>query len=302
MTEAKWIHLSEEPHGVKKLLLTRSQKIPMIHRSVTKLSRCISTMPQSVSPIIGLLLTLLFVVSCQTPLAVKQIQAKNPLAKNAAKTPVEIVDVWNSCAQTTSEGKMMRGMVGRVHFYDGSKKSQAVKVEGDLTVFVFDGNENDPAHTKPIKVFQFEAETLNQHYSHQEPLGHGYNFFLPIDEIGGEEKPLCIMVRFDDKLNDTKLDDMPLMAQPVNTILAGRKPQTPAESTVKEFLESRSLLAETNRTTMAQNDSSIQQAGYISEINNADPEKPKVATIPLNTEMTKRLIEVRETAPVSMPW
>jgi len=256
-------------------------------------------MPQSVSLTLVALLSLLFVLGCHTPLAVKQIQAKNPLAKNAAKTPVEIVDVWNSYAQTTTEGKTMRGMAGRVHFYDDPRKGRAVKVEGDLTVYVFDDNETDPARTKPLKVFQFKAETLAQHYSHQKPLGHGYNFFLPIDEIGGEEKPLCIMVRFDDKLNDTKLDDMPLIAQPINTILAGRKPQTPTEPTIREFLESRSLVAEANRTLTAQHDSSIQQAGYIKENTDAG-KKSRVSTIPLNNDMTRRLIEVKENVPNSL--
>ena len=124
-------------------------------------------------------------------------------AKNAPKTPVEIVNVWNSYAQTTSEGTVMRGLAGRIHFYDNQQKNQAIKVYGDLTVFVFDGSETDPTHTKPLKVFQFKADTLDKHYSHQKPLGHGYHLFLPIDEIGGLEQSLCMMVRFDNRLDES---------------------------------------------------------------------------------------------------
>jgi len=116
------------------------------------------------------------------------MQARNPLAKNAAKTPVEIVDVWNSYAQQMPDGTIIRGMAGRVHFYDNPNRRQAVKVDGDLTVFVFDGRETDPSHAKPLKVFQIEADTLDQYYLHQEPFGHGYNFFLPMDEIDGEDE------------------------------------------------------------------------------------------------------------------
>ena len=254
-------------------------------------------MPRSVQIAIGILLPLLFAAGCHTPLAVKQMQAKNPLAKNAAKTPVEIVDTWNACVQTMPEGKVVRGLAGRIHFYDNQKKHQAIKVDGDFTVYVFDGNENDPAHTRPLKIFLFEADTLEQHYSHQKPLGHGYNFFLPIDEIGGEEKSLCLMVRFDDKLDEMS-GKLPPMAQS-NTILPGRKPQTPTEPTIRDFLESHSLMAETSRSLARQNNSVIQQTGYVMEASNSMSEKSKISTIPLNNNMTRRLIEAKDVIPVT---
>jgi len=242
-------------------------------------------MPLSVQKIIGVLLPLLFMFGCHTPLAVKQMQASNPLAKNSAKTPVEIVDVWNTCAQTSADGKIIRGMAGRIHFYDNSRKSQSVKVDGDLTVYVFDGNETDPAHTMPLKVFQFKADTLDQYYSRQKPLGHSYNFFLPMDEIGGEEKSLCLMVRF-----DNKLDDSFIPPKPTNIMLAGRKPQTPTEPSTREFLESRSILAEANQSiTTAFDSSAVQQVAYITEKQNNEPANSNVSTIPLNSSMTRRL-------------
>jgi len=246
-------------------------------------------MPQSVQPPLGVLLLVLFVFGCQTPLTVKQMQAKNPWAKNTAKTPVKVVDVWNSYAQTTADGKALRGLAGRVHFYDNSRHNRAVKVDGDLTVYVFDGNETDPAYTKPLKIFQFKAETLSQHHSHHKSLGHSYNFFLPIDEIGGEEKPLCIMTRFDDRLEE----DTFVMSPSVHMMLAGRKPQQPSEPSIREFLESRSLLAEANQSIAAPYDSAIQQVGYVAEKQNVEPEKTRVSTIPLNGDMTRRLIEAK---------
>ena len=242
-------------------------------------------MPQSFQVSIGVLLCLLFVSGCQTPLTVKQMQAKNPLARNAPKTPAKMVDVWNSYAQVTPDGTVMRGKAGRVHFYDDHGGDRAVKVDGDLTVYVFDGNETDPAHTKPLKIFQFKADTLEKHYSHQKPFGHGYHFFLPMDEIGGVEKPLSIIVRF-----DNRLDEMFVMSQPVNTVLAGRRQEQPTEPTIREFLDSQSLLAETNRSlTTAHNASAIQQVSYITETTQAKSERLRVSTIPLSDGMTRRL-------------
>jgi len=277
---------------VLKIALDATEKNPDDSPLIRRVSELHEIMPQSVQSSIGVLLFVLTVSGCHAPLAVKQMQAKNPWAKNTAKTPVKVVDMWESYAQTTGDGKVMRGMAGRVHFYDNHQGNRAVKVDGNLTVYVFDGNETDPTRTKPFKVFQFKAETLNKHYSYQKPLGHGYNFFLPIDEIGGEEKSLCIMARFDDRLEE----DTFVMTPSVSTTLAGRKPQQPVEPTIREFLESRSLLAEVNQSITAQYDSAIQQVGYVIETKSVEPEKSRVSTIPLNSDMTRRLIEVKTSA------
>ena len=242
-------------------------------------------MPQFVKISVSVLAILICIAGCHTPLSIKQMQAKNPIAKNAPKTPNKMVDAWQSYAQTTADGKIMRGIAGRVYFYEDHKEEQAVKVDGDLTVYIFDGKETDPTYTKPEKVFQFKADTLPKHYSHQKPFGHGYNFFLPMDEIGGEEKSLSIIVRF-----DNRLDDMFVLSKPVNTVLAGRKPQQQAKPTIREFLDSQSLLAETNRSiTAALNASSIQQTSYIAEKTEVEQERSKVSTIPLNGDMARRL-------------
>jgi len=245
-------------------------------------------MPLSGRELIFVLACLLCASGCHTPLAVKQMQAKNPFAKNSPKTPIKVVDVWQSYAQTVSDGTVMRGMAGRVHFYDSPKEDKTVKVDGDLTVYVFDGNATDPAHTKPLRIFQFKADSLDKHYSHQKPIGHGYDFFLPIDEIGGVEQPISIIVRF-----DNYLDDKFVMSQkPVNTVLAGHRAVQPTDPTIREFLESQSLLAEANRSiTAAHNASAIQQVTYLTETPTVEPERPRISTttIPLPSGMTQRL-------------
>ncbi|MDR0335790.1 MAG: hypothetical protein LBI18_01730 [Planctomycetaceae bacterium] len=258
----------------------------------------------SISKIINFLfLVLIFatVFGCQSNLTVKRIQAKNPLAKNSAKTPTKMVDVWNTYAQTTPEGKVLRGIAGRIHFYNDYKKKQAVKVDGNLTVFIFDGNEKNPAHAKPLKIYQFRSETLDKHYAFKKPLGHGYDFFLPFDEIGGEEKNLCVMTRFDDRL-----EDMLVLSHPVVTVLQGSKREVPAsENAIQEFLANNSILAKANRELAEQAiPSDIRQVGFEQEQINAQkteqqqfeqktlgkPERP-VSTIVLNDSMTRRLVQ-----------
>ena len=241
--------------------------------------------PRSVHVSVSVLVFFLLVCGCNTPLSVKQMQAKNPLAKNASKTPIKIADAWNTRAQSTPDGTVIRGLAGRIHFYDNHKEEQTVKVEGDLTVYVFDGHETDPVNTKPLKVFRFKADTLDKYYSHQQPIGHGYNFFLPMDEIDGEEQSLCLIVRF-----DNRLDGNFIMTEQTSTILAGRKPERSVEPTVREFLDSQSLVAENNRNiVVGQHASAIQQVAHITETTIAEPQRTRTETIPLNSNLTRML-------------
>jgi hypothetical protein len=77
--------------------------------------------------------------------------------------------------------------------------------------------------------------------------------------------------------------------------LAGRKPQTPSDPSIREFLESRSILAEANQSISSHFDSSIQQVGHVVEKQEPAAKKSKVSTIPLNGDMTRRLTEAKET-------
>ena len=202
------------------------------------------------------------------------------MAKHVPKIPVEMIDTWRSCDHIAEDGTIIRGMAGRVLFYDDNKQTMPIKVDGDVTVFVFDAHEQEPEHAKPMKVFRFRADTLEQYYSHQKPLGHGYDFFLPMDVLGQDEKPLHIITRF-----DNSLDGMFLVARPVNSMLAGR---IPTEHIPVEYWQT------------AGQHSTIQQVSHFSEQQaDGDPkpnsvqhtENRRVSTIPLNSSMIRRLKE-----------
>jgi len=205
----------------------------------------------------------------------KRMQAKNPLAKNSPKSPTKMVDVWNTYAQTMPDGPPVRGLAGRVYFYNDGKKKQPVKVDGSMTVFVFDADQKDPLHSKPIKVFQFKPETLGKHYSFKKPLGHGYDFFMPFDSIDGVERPLCVIARFDDALEGTLVAN-----QPVNVLLKG----TRSEPAIQDVSIQASNLPEI-----------IEQVSHTVAVSGPDS-KPEVSrnvsTITLNDHLTRRLAMV----------
>ena len=216
-----------------------------------------------------IIVTCLLFSGCQS---YKRMQAKNPLAKNSPKSPTKMVDVWNTYAQTTPDGPPVRGVAGRVHFYNDARKKQAVKVDGSMTIFVFDGDQKDPAHAKPIKVFQFKPETLNRHYSFKKPLGHGYDFFLPFDSIDGVERPLCVIARFDDSLEGTLV-----VAHPVNVLLKGSRSEPAIQNVMMQASTSQG---------------GIEQVSHVTPLEPPKPETTRnVSTIMLNDHLTRRLAQ-----------
>lgn len=240
-------------------------------------------------PIIILACALL--TGCQSNLQMKRIAAKNPMSKNVVKTPTKMVDVWKTYAQTTPEGKAMRGIAGRIHFYGDSKRKRSIKVDGSLSVFVFDGDEKDPARAKPLKIYKFGPETLPKHYAYKKPLGHGYDFFLPFDEIGGEEKTLCVMARFDDQL-----EGQLVMTQPVNTILKGSSralEKNSPENLLQEFMASQGSDASQTGPSEKLDPNRIEQVAFRQESSQNESRNENkdrvVTTISLNDNLTRGL-------------
>lgn len=166
---------------------------------------------------IACILLLVLAMGCTTESVPKLPQPSNPFTKNKPKSPARMVDMWNTYAQTNPNGgKPLRGLGGRIQFFqDGNK--DPVKVDGRISIFVFDGEEKDPRHAKPLLQYVVPAETLDAHYNKKEPLGgHGYDFFLALDEADGEERTLCVMARFDDAIKGEWI-----ISKPVITVLQG---------------------------------------------------------------------------------
>ena len=79
-------------------------------------------------------------------------------------------------------------------FYNG-EKPEPVKVEGTLTVYLFDETNRDPNNLKPDRKYVFTKEQLPSHYS-KSKLGHSYSVWLPWDEVGGPQKEVSLIARF----------------------------------------------------------------------------------------------------------
>jgi hypothetical protein len=109
--------------------------------------------------------------------------------------PAKMIEVWTDTVLHQSGQPTLRGFGGRIMFY-GKDEKKSIKVEGRLTVYVFDAAEEDAGSATPERKFIFPVDQLAKHYS-QSKLGHSYSFWLPWDEVGGLQRELVLLSRFE---------------------------------------------------------------------------------------------------------
>jgi hypothetical protein len=109
-------------------------------------------------------------------------------------TPTKIVASWTDTVFYQPNQVPMRGFGGRLMFYEGDKP-EPIKVDGTLSVYVFDETNRDPNNVKPDRKCVFTKEQIPSHYS-KSKLGHSYSVWIPWDEVGGPQKEISLIVRF----------------------------------------------------------------------------------------------------------
>jgi hypothetical protein len=135
-------------------------------------------------------------------------------------TPVRIVPIWTDTVLYEPNQAPQRGFGGRLMFYD-VKNDKPIKVDGDLVVYAFDETGRDPTNTRPDRKFVFPRHLLELHYSKSQ-IGHSYNFWLPWDEMGGEQKDISLIARF------VPADGPTVAGEPTKQRLPGKPPQLAA--------------------------------------------------------------------------
>ncbi len=143
------------------------------------------------------------------------------------RVPDRIVDIWVDDVLHRSGEPSTRGFGGRIVFYHRDVKDP-VKVDGTLTVYVFDDRCEDPMREPPMHKFVFPADTMEKHYSQSE-VGHSYSFWVPIDEVGGPERKLTMIARFEPRLGGR------ILSKPSTHILPGRPGEEPAGPLVQRY-------------------------------------------------------------------
>jgi hypothetical protein len=139
------------------------------------------------------------------------------LSGDEPKVPEWIVDVWSDGVLTEPGMPSVRGFGGRIMFY-GSEDKKPLIVDGTFTVCAFDEADRDTGYAVPEKKYVYLPEHLLKYYSKSE-LGHSYSFWLPWDEVGGPERRITLIARFEPKKGP------PILSKPCTKTLPGTKAQ-----------------------------------------------------------------------------
>jgi len=120
-----------------------------------------------------------------------------PLGGDKPGTPDKIVAIWTDTVLYKSNQTPGRGFGGRLMFYQG-KNEQPIKVDGSIVVYAFDETNRAPGNSRPDRKYVFTPDQIPSHYS-KSKIGHSYSLWLPWDEVGGPQKEITLVVRFEPK-------------------------------------------------------------------------------------------------------
>lgn len=111
--------------------------------------------------------------------------------------PQRLSAVWKAATFSQRGKPGVRGFGGRLMFYAPNEK-ESVVVDGTLTVYAFDDENIDTKNAKPKKRFVYLSEQLASRYS-ESKLGHSYSVWIPWDQVGGEQRKISLVVRFESR-------------------------------------------------------------------------------------------------------
>jgi hypothetical protein len=115
----------------------------------------------------------------------------------APQVPTRLVSTWTDTILHRQGEKAQRGFGGRLLFFN-EEAEDPVRVEGQLVVYAFDESGRAAHETQPTRRFVFPREQFVLHES-EAKVGASYSVWLPWDEVGGEQKNISLIARFEPK-------------------------------------------------------------------------------------------------------
>ena len=167
----------------------------------------------------------------------KSVELRNPFSsKDEELAPIEVptrlVSTWQDATLNRVGESPKRGFGGRLLFFNDESR-EPVRVDGQLVVYAFD-EEGRPDHeTQPSRRFVFPAEQFARHESESQ-IGPSYSVWLPWDEVGGEQKNISLIARFESKAGPLIVGEQTKHLLPGTRRLADGK-QAPAVKQVDDI-------------------------------------------------------------------
>lgn len=129
------------------------------------------------------------------------------------ETPSRLVCSWTQAVHHQGGEQPKRGFGGRIVFFKRDS-DLPVRVDGQLVVYAFDESSGEAHETHPTKRFIFPPEQFVRHES-ETKLGPAYSVWLPWDAVGGPQKNITLITRFEPK------DGARIVGEPTKSLLPG---------------------------------------------------------------------------------
>lgn len=170
-------------------------------------------------------------VSFPTP---DKMKVTNPFSKKDKEpepypNPVKMAVTWTPDTLTTAGKRPTRGFGARIFFYND--KTQAVPVEGELTVVAYEETLN-PGEPSRVRRFGFTKEQFTTHFS-QSDLGASYSVWIPWDVEGGMGERITLVPSFQSVATKT-----PIQGSPTAVLLPGPMPEQDAINKARQLAKS----------------------------------------------------------------
>jgi hypothetical protein len=134
--------------------------------------------------------------------------------KATASDPVmEVFCLWDDGEGRGLDGLPARGFGGQIMFFTARQK-EAVKVEGDVRIYLFDDQGDAEEQARPIHEFNFTADAWNT-YLRPSDFGGTYQLFIPYTRKGNHQAQCTLRVRY------TPTGGQPLYSKPTTVMLKG---------------------------------------------------------------------------------
>jgi len=111
--------------------------------------------------------------------------------------PTRLVSTWTDTVLHRQGEQAQRGFGGRLLFFN-EESDDPVRVEGQLVVYAYDDSGRAAHETHPARRFVFPATQFVRHES-ETTVGASYSVWLPWDAVGGEQKNISLIARFEPK-------------------------------------------------------------------------------------------------------
>ena len=111
--------------------------------------------------------------------------------------PERMVVTWVDTTLSTVGKNPQRGFGGKLMFFEKASEDP-VRVEGNLVVYAFDETDRPDHETHPTRKYIFPVEQFARHES-DSSLGPAYSVWLPWDEVGGQQRNISLIAKFEPK-------------------------------------------------------------------------------------------------------